>query len=153
MEKRLPQIEVIGNTNVSAFGLELLRTVVIPELLGDETHPILYWAGRRLARQYPLQDVADLPAFFEKAGWGQLELKESKKDHCLYFLTSELIEARIKDDEHTTFSLETGFLAEQYERLTQYKAEAIMEVKTGKQKRAEIQIQWDLKDPVEKKSE
>lgn len=39
---------------VPSFGLDLLRDYLIPELLGDEAPHIMYWAGKDLARKFPL---------------------------------------------------------------------------------------------------
>lgn len=147
MKKRNPQFEIYGEQMVSAFGIELLRNVVIPELLGDETHSILYWSGRKLARHYLVETISELSLFFERAGWGNLSIKEEKKDSAIIILTSELIEARLKDDETAAFSLEAGFLAEQFEHLKKCVAEAFTEVKTGRNKRVEFQLKWDLQDP------
>ncbi len=147
MVKKHPLFEIYGEQQVSAFGIEVLRTVVIPELLGEETSSILYWSGRKLARHYFVEQITDLPLFFERAGWGELELKEEKKDACSLVLTSDLISARLKDDEQASFSLESGFLAEQFEYLTKCVAECYTEVKTGKTKKILFQIKWDPQDP------
>jgi predicted hydrocarbon binding protein len=148
MKKKHPQMETYGEYLVSAFGLELLRTVVIPELLGDETPSILYWSGRKLARHYLLQELTDLPLFFERAGWGSLEIKEEQKDKCWLTLTSELIEARLKVDESPVFSLEAGFLAEQFEQIKGFTTETFTEPKPSRHKKIEFQVKWDLKDPI-----
>jgi predicted hydrocarbon binding protein len=147
-QKHPPIMETYGEYQVSAFGLELLRTVLIPEILGDETPSILYWSGRKLARLYPLQELSDLPLFFERAGWGTLGIKEEQKDKCWLTLSSELIEARLKVDETPVFSLEAGFLAEQFEQIKGFTTETFTEPKPNRHKKIEFQVKWDLKDPV-----
>lgn len=57
---------------VPSFGLELLRDELIPELLGDEAGHILYWAGKSMARKYPLEDFDAIAAFFSKSIMGRL---------------------------------------------------------------------------------
>jgi predicted hydrocarbon binding protein len=148
MKNKHPQMETYSEHQVSAFGLELLRTVLIPELLGDETPSILYWSGRKLARLYPLNELSDLPLFFERAGWGKLEIAEEQKDKCWLTLSSELIEARFKLDDSPVFSLEAGFLAEQFEHIKGFTTEAFTEPKPNRHKKIEFQVKWDLKDPV-----
>lgn len=148
LKQKYPQMETYGEHQVSAFGFELLRTVLIPELLGDETPSILYWSGRKLARHYPLNDLSELPLFFERAGWGNLEIQDEQKDKCGIWLSSELIEARLKLDETPVFSLEAGFLAEQFEQIKGFTTEAYTEPKPNRHKKIEFQIKWDLKDPV-----
>ena len=148
MKQKYPQMETYGDHQVSAFGLELLRTVLIPDLLGDETLSILYWSGRKIARHYPLNELSDLPLFFERAGWGNLEINEEQKDKCRVTLSSELIEARLKLNETPVFSLEAGFLAEQFEQIKGFTTETFTEPKPNRQKKIEFQVKWDLKDPV-----
>ena len=41
--------------SVSLFGHELIRNDLLHELLGKDAPEILYWAGKKLARQYPLE--------------------------------------------------------------------------------------------------
>nr|WP_252894766.1 DUF2507 domain-containing protein [Liquorilactobacillus satsumensis] len=48
-----------------AFGYEVLRDVLLPEL--TESNPtILYWAGKRLAREIFLAEAEDLPSSLRK---------------------------------------------------------------------------------------
>ncbi|MCO7175979.1 YslB family protein [Sporolactobacillus kofuensis] len=144
-----PQPEHYGDATVPAFGYELIRNVLIPELLGKETASILYWSGRKLARQYPLNNEQEIITFFERAGWGTLEQVSKSKNTMTFECTSPLVESRIKDyPDSGSFSLEAGFIAEQIQHQNGYVAETYMEMKTGRQKKVIFLIKWDVKDSV-----
>lgn len=63
---------------VPAFGYELIREDLLNELLGEDTPDILYWAGKQIARKYPLFSINEIKEFFTNAGWGTLELIHEK---------------------------------------------------------------------------
>lgn len=134
------------NGSVSMFGYELIRDGLLPNLLGKDTEDILYWAGKELARQYPLEDFSAIVLFFKKAGFGSLTLAKEKKHQRIYTLTGDIVNTRI---EHAkpSFSLETGFLAEQIQLQETLYAEAVSEVSL-KAKEVTITLQWDAKDTV-----
>jgi predicted hydrocarbon binding protein len=98
---------------VPSFGYELLREVLLPDLLGKDTPQLLYWAGKNLARKYPLDTIEMIVDFFTKAGWGHLTLDKDKKDELEFHLTGDLISNRLSSKEPSTFQLEAGFLAQQ----------------------------------------
>ncbi|MEM5598512.1 DUF2507 domain-containing protein [Niallia circulans] len=54
--------------------------------------------------------------FFQKVGWGNLEVVKQTKNEIIYQLSSELIEKRLKEKGKCTFQLEAGYLAQQYEQ-------------------------------------
>jgi predicted hydrocarbon binding protein len=132
---------------VPAFGYELLREVLLPEILGRETASILYWAGKGLARKYPLQSIEDMITFFHQSGWGTLQLKSEKKDELEFELSSPLIADRFKVHPDCHFQLEAGFLAQQIEQQKQVITEAYEHPK----KRLSIvsfTVRWDRKDTM-----
>ncbi len=136
------------------FGQSLLRDVLLPNLLGSETNEILYWAGKEIARQYPLKTIEDTTLFFERAGFGNLML--DKRDHqtIVYLLTGTSVESRIKAVENLTFNLEAGFLAEQIQQQEGHYTEAFYEVNT-KKLTVTITLKKDAKDsePIEQINE
>lgn len=134
------------NGSVSMFGYELIRDGLLPNLLGKDTEDILYWAGKELARQYPLEDFSAIVLFFKKAGFGTLTLTKEKNHQRIYTLTGEIVKTRI-EHAHPSFSLETGFLAEQIQLQEMLYAEAVSEVSI-KAKEVTITLQWDAKDTV-----
>lgn len=145
-----PQPEHYGDATVPAFGYELIRDLLIPELLGKETASILYWSGRKLASRYPLENEQQIIDFFDRAGWGKLEQVSKVKNKMTFECSSPLIDSRIKDfPESGSFSLEAGFIAEQIQHQTGCVAETYMEIKSGRQKKVVFLIKWDAKDPIQ----
>ena len=61
------------------FGYEILRDHVLPSILGKHEDEILYWAGKEVARKFPIFGIDELPDFFQEAGWGPLNLKRLRK--------------------------------------------------------------------------
>ena len=57
---------------VSIFSKELLRDILLPDLLGKDHSQILYWSGKQLARKFPLNNVEDIIDFFLNAGCGEI---------------------------------------------------------------------------------
>ena len=89
----------------------LIRDALIPDILGKDNN-ILYWAGRRLARLFPLAKDEELPIFFEQANWGHLKRVKAKKEQQYFELTGQIVETRQKLNSACEFLIEAGFLAE-----------------------------------------
>ncbi|MFD0897055.1 YslB family protein [Loigolactobacillus binensis] len=109
------------------LGYELLRDILLPDLLGQEAPGILYWAGKDLARRLPLSQLADLPTFFTQFNFGDLTLSQQVKNRYIYQLSGPQIERRQKAFSNADFQLETGFVAQQIQQLTQTIAEGQLE--------------------------
>ena len=103
------------------FGYELIRDHVLSEILGQHEADILYWAGKSLARKFPLFTLDEAPDFFEQAHFGQLALEKAGKDESVYTLVPCHIENRC-------FKLEAGFLAQQKQKIDGFLTEAYEEV-------------------------
>lgn len=142
-KEQKPALEDFNGTT-SLFGYELIRDVVIPNLLGTDTHEILYWAGKELARQYPLANRQDIIRFFDKAGFGLIELNKKQLNKQIYTLSGEIVEVRLNQAE-PSFNLEAGFLAEQIQSQDGIYTEALTEV-NKKTKMVTFTVQSDLKD-------
>ena len=132
--------------NAGSFGYSLIRDVLLPELLGSNTNEILYWAGKNLARKYRCENEGDLIQFFEKADWGTLQLVKQKGDEIILELSGPLLKKRIESNDAEHFTLEAGFLAEQYAMMKQCQTEAVQQ---RKKRDAVIQftLKWDARDP------
>ena len=130
-----------------SFGYELLRDTLIPELLGNDTNEISYWAGKRIARKFPLQSNEEIQSFFNDAGWGQLECTVESKDTLTFELTGEIVAHRLEVSFEPSFRLETGFLAEQIQLQKELLTEAVEHIHR-KQGKITITVQWDKKDPI-----
>lgn len=133
--------------NISLFGYELIREFILPEILGKDTPEILYWAGKRLARNHPLNSLEEIFDFFSKASWGQLELKKERKDEIEFELISPLIVSRVKSKAEHYFQIEAGFLAQQIELQKQVIAETF-EHPVKKANKVLFTVKWDRKDTI-----
>lgn len=132
---------------VSIFGYELIREILLPEILGKDAPEILYWAGKRIARKYPLSNFEKIIEFFENASWGQLEIKKENKDEIELELSSPLIVSRVKSKAEHFFQLEAGFLAQQVELQKEVIAETF-EHPVKKSNKVQFTVKWDKKDLI-----
>jgi predicted hydrocarbon binding protein len=133
--------------NISLFGYELIREFILPDILGKDTPEILYWAGKQLARNHPLNSLDEIIDFFSKASWGQLELKKERKDEIEFELVSPLIVSRVKSKAEHYFQIEAGFLAQQIELQKQVIAETF-EHPVKKANKVLFTVKWDRKDTI-----
>lgn len=133
----------INEISVPAFGYELIREELIGELLGADAPNILYWAGKRLARKYPLFSINEVIEFFNNAGWGSLTVTNEKKDEMEFMLSGDLITNRLLTKTNPSFQLEAGFLAEQIQQMKKVYAESYEHTK--KRDGAVIfTVKWDM---------
>ncbi|CCI85263.1 hypothetical protein FC52_GL001257 [Lactobacillus pasteurii DSM 23907 = CRBIP 24.76] len=93
---------------------QLYRDFLLPEILGEDTATILYWAGKRISRHYNISSFDDLKEFFEVAEFGNLEKKKEKRTSITFSLNGQTVTDRINSD--NTFSLESGMIAEAVEK-------------------------------------
>lgn len=113
MKRTETELPNIASLTVPAIGYELIREELLYDILGQDAPSILYWAGKRLARKYPLFTINEICEFFQRAGWGDLQMEEQKKNEMTFSLSGDLIIARLHSKVDPTFQLEAGFLAEQ----------------------------------------
>lgn len=132
---------------VSAFGYELIRDILLPELLGKDAHEILYWAGKRLARKFPLKNFDEMCVFFQKASWGTLTITNESNNELEVELTGGIISQRLHSKKDISFQLEAGFIAQQIEMQKQVIAEAF-EHPSKKGSKVRFTVKWDKKDIV-----
>lgn len=143
-QKPMTDLNLIKET-CPFFGQTLLRDILIPNLLGNETNEILYWAGKEIARQYPLSSIEETILFFERAGFGNLELQKRDKQILIYRLTGTLVESRLNVSNDPSFNLEAGFLAEQIQQQENIYTEAVFEIQLKKET-VLITLKQDTKD-------
>lgn len=129
---------------VPVFAYELVRDILIPELLGSDNHEISYWAGKHIARRFPLLSLDEAIAFFKEAGWGHLHIVREKKNEYLLELSGSIVERRLLMNSDPCFRLESGFLAEQVQSMKQVTAETFEEIQKKKGQITFI-IRWDHK--------
>ncbi|MES9684000.1 hypothetical protein CN514_11485 [Bacillus sp. AFS001701] len=133
--------------NISGFGYELIRNDLLNDLLGKEQNDILYWAGKMIARKYPLATFEEIIEFFDQAGWGTLTVEEEKKQEVHLILSSELITYRNQQKKNVSYQLEAGFLAMQIQQQIDVIAETYEE-QSKRGDKVKFQVKWDLKDPI-----
>ena len=133
--------ESIEQTKVPAFGYELLREVLLPEVFGKDHAQLMYWSGKQIARKFPLTSIDEIYSFFNEAGWGNLHMQEEKKYEMTFVLDGEYVMRRCDVNKEASFQLEAGFIAEQIQRMKDKTTEAIEETK--KKNRVVITVQWD----------
>ena len=131
---------------IPLFGYELIRDHVLSNILGKHENEILYWAGKDLARNFPLYSMDEAQQFFIEAGWGVLTLLKESKDEVIYTLSETSNPDQI---EKRCFRLEAGFLAAQKERNIGFLTECFEE-KNVKQNMVTFKLKTDLKEPIEK---
>ena len=132
------------NGTPTRFGYDILRDHVLPSVLGTHEGEILYWAGKEVARKFPVFSVDELPSFFNEAGWGKLSLEKSSKKEAFYILTNDTYSMKVKE---RTYHMEAGFIAEQYQKLTSVLTECYAEP-IIKDEHVQFQVKWDLKTKV-----
>lgn len=140
-------ISETNNVTIPAFGHELIRDSLLKEILGKNHNEILYWAGKSLARKYPLQTDSEIIDFFEKAGWGTLSIVNESKNNLKLELTGEIISYRFEQAEEPCYKLEAGFLAEQFQSIKKCITEGFEKHKKRSNKIA-FTVQWDSKDNI-----
>ncbi len=129
---------------IPTFGYEIVRDNVLRTILGKHEEEVLYWAGKELARKFPLFSIDEAPNFFEQAGWGQLTLEKESKSHYTFILTGD---ADVLKFDERCFRIEAGFLAEQIQKLKGCLTECYEE-KKAKQHEIIFNVKWDEKEKI-----
>jgi predicted hydrocarbon binding protein len=144
IKEHLSQFE---NLHTTGLAYELLREVLLPDLLGKEISSILYWSGKSIARKYPLSSDEEIIQFFMDVGWGGLSIKEKKSNVIELELSGEFITARNQSRKETSYHLEAGFLAQQFEFMKGTVTEAYVE-NQKKKNTVYFTVKSDIKDPL-----
>ncbi|WP_042146228.1 YslB family protein [Paucisalibacillus sp. EB02] len=122
-------IELLDQIQSSGAGYDLLRYVSLPDIFGSESEALLYFMGRSLARKFEINALSDIIYFFEKIGWGRLELFKEKSNQLEFHLLSDAVVQRLAMPVDVEFRLEAGFLAEAISMLKGAECECIEEVR------------------------
>lgn len=116
-----------ADTNTPFFGQLMLRDVVLPDLLGQQSGSISYFAGRDLAMRLPVADD-QIPALFTALGLGTLAQDKMKLKLRTYTLSGTTVITRIKNFKTADFQLEAGLLAQLIQQKLGMTAEATSEI-------------------------
>ncbi|WP_191981435.1 YslB family protein [Fructilactobacillus lindneri] len=117
-----------NNQDLNFWGIELLRDNLLPDILNEDTHDILYWAGKNLAIKFPVS-LDTISTFFKQSGFGNLELLKNSDQKMVWKLSGENVEKRIKLNQDADFMLETGFLAQTKQQISGFSTEAEYHIK------------------------
>ncbi|MBS9334457.1 YslB family protein [Fructobacillus sp. M1-13] len=120
------------NRSENAFASLLLRDALLQNLLTDDYANITYWAGKELARQFPLESIAEIANFFEQAGFGNLTITYQGEAEQQWLVAGPVIKDRLALNRQADFSLEAGFLAQQVELQNEAIAESYFQVNMRK---------------------
>ena len=127
------------------LGYEILKDHVLPSILGKHQDEILYWAGKSVARKFPVFSSDEIPDFFQEAGWGPLSFSDTRTPKDEVWLT--LHEEDTTLIENRSYQLEAGFIAEQFQKLNGFLTECYGE-KMLKDKQIRFIVKWDSKTKI-----
>lgn len=136
------------NSTRPFWGQELLRDVLLNDLLGNDTHSIMYWAGKKIARKYPLKDALDIVLFFKQTGLGDLTIESENKYEIKWTLSGDIVAKRIEANPDADFMFEAGFLAQIAQQQFKVISEAEMNPKEEKNGTVLIRVHMDPKNPA-----
>lgn len=114
-----------SNKQTALFGYALIRDYLLPDLTGDNAN-ILYWSGKKLAREFLLAAEEDLPLFFQQANWGKLQKTKSDKKQQIFKLEGTIVKQRLTNNPQADFLLEAGFIAETIQNQNGFISETII---------------------------
>ena len=120
---------------------QLYRDFLLPTILGDDNAPILYWAGKRIARHYDLANFEDLSDFFAMAEFGKLEKVKERRSSITFELSGQTVEDRLNSDSKE-FSLESGMIAEAVQKETERVTESDINI-LKKEKKVQITAKFN----------
>lgn len=95
MNKFESNLEQLKEIEVNGFAYELIREVLLPDILGQDHSSMMYFAGKLLARKFPQESWEKIPEFFHDAGWGTLTMVHSKKQEIEFELEGPLVSNRL----------------------------------------------------------
>lgn len=136
-----------SNQHPSFQGLTLLRDQLLPNLFKEDQSDILYWAGKELARSYTVASLDDVVTLIKTLSFGALSLVEQKKTAYLFHLHGEIVHTRLDKQPQADFALETGFLAQLIQQLSEQYTEGSYSIQK-KNSVVEIVLQSDKKEAV-----
>ncbi|WP_339214424.1 YslB family protein [Ornithinibacillus sp. FSL M8-0202] len=127
-QEKLP-VEILDKIQSTGAGYDVLRYIGLPDVFGSEADALLYFMGKGLARKFNFQSMGDVIYFFEKMGWGRLELIKEKNNKLEFHLLADSVVQRLKMPINTEFRIEAGFLAEAISILKNVECECVEEIR------------------------
>lgn len=130
-------------TPTPQLGYELMRHFVLPDILGEEAHSLLYLLGKNLGRKFTFSNIPELQTFFSEAGWGTLTVKTENKNSIVFRLDGAPVSKAFALNATHSFNLEAGFLASNFASITGCYTEAAEELSKA---HVLLTVQWDRKE-------
>lgn len=127
-EENALSVSTLDKLHTDGAGYDILRYISLPDLLGDESHTLLYFMGKNLARTLELESLDEIFYTFDKLGWGQLDLVKERKKSFTFHLMSDAIVYRLNAPFKTEFRLEAGFLAEAFQLIHRTECECVEKI-------------------------
>lgn len=128
-KQQLIPLTALNKLDTETVGHDILRYISLPNLLGEEAEPILYYMGKNLARSFEINNLDDVHFIFEKLGWGYLDLIKQRKKSLTFTLMADALARRLNLKLATEFRLEAGFLAEAIHIIYDEPCECIEKIK------------------------
>ncbi|MCI1290626.1 MAG: YslB family protein [Lactobacillus sp.] len=120
---------------------QLYHDFILPDILGEDSPDILYWAGKHVARKYELSNLDDLTQFFDMAGFGHLEQVKESRRQVIFRLSGQNVVDRLAS-QNNDFALESGIVAEAVQLDKDREAEAVF-TPAKHQQGVQITVQFD----------
>lgn len=114
--------------NMPYLGYHFLRETLTSKLLGESESAILYWLGKDLGKQIPIQSAAGLTFPFIRLGLGKLDLIEEREKQYTFLLTHTIYNYMSPERMGRALSLESGIIAGAISRWRARDAHAELEV-------------------------
>ena len=121
-------VSLLEELHTSGAAHDVLRYISLPDLLGKEASSLLYFIGRNLGRKFNIEAIEDIYYFFERTGWGKLELVKEKRNQWVFHLLADAIVYRLQAPFETEFRLEAGFLAEAIQQIEERECECVEKI-------------------------
>jgi len=118
MDKKTIPLSVLDEFMPHTVGQDILRYVSLPDFLGTEKDTLLYYFGKNISRLMEIETLEDIYYVFQKLQWGNLELIKDKKNYMIFHLMADEVVHRIQSSISTDFRMESGFLSESIQKLT-----------------------------------
>lgn len=139
MDQKKITISDIQELPTDTIGHDILRYIGLKELFIDDSDPLTYYLGKRLARRFKFESIEDIALLFHMMNWGHLNLIKEKKNELHFHLMSDHLAQKLESKFPIDFRLESGFLSEAISLLTGRVTECTEEI-NQRLYRAELKI-------------
>ncbi|BAH42659.1 YslB family protein [Brevibacillus brevis] len=126
--------------NMPYLGYHLLRETLTSTLLGDSENHILYWIGKNMGRQIPIQSATGPIMPFIRLGLGQLDVLEENEQTIVYSLNHSIFSYQSIERLGCSLSFEAGIIAGMIEQWKEKEAFSKIEMESPSDIRISVQV-------------